>query len=210
MLELQQRHTLCVPIVCNRPGAALASTSWINIAFYSSLGVFPHMLSSDPIQVARTLIRLGRTVEALTTLEQARVRQPERIDIKLAIAELQHATSASGRAFLALDLVVIWLLLVGIGALVGWLGYNGFLALTQGWAPPGANWFALTMFGAIIFGSIAGTLVWFYLFLHAWFCYLKYLSWANRAQVEFWLPTYFNLGAVQPLYSRVRRYYFDD
>jgi len=66
------------------------------------------------------------------------------------------------------------------------------------------------MFGAAIVGCFVYVQIWLYLFLHAWFCFLKYLSRANRAQVEMRLPSYFKVGAVEPQYSRLRRRYFDD
>lgn len=168
------------------------------------------MNASDPIQTARTLIRLGLTGEALTSLERASVHHPERMDIKKAIEELRYATSAAGRAWLIFDMTIIWTLLLSTGVLLGWLGYQGGLALTRWWTPPEVSWIAPAMFGAVVVGSYAYARIWIFLFLHVWFCYLKYLSRANRHQVEMRLPSYFRVQAVEPQYSQLRRRYFNE
>ena len=72
------------------------------------------MNASDPIH---TLIRLGLMAEAMTTLERASAQNPGRVDIELAIAELRYATSTAGRALLMFDIAIIWLRVIGTGAL---------------------------------------------------------------------------------------------
>lgn len=166
------------------------------------------MKATDPIQTAKTLIRLGLTTEAMTTLERASAQDPGRIDITRAIAELRHATSAAGRAWLVLDIVMIWLLMISVGAVVAWLGYECALAVGRWWMFPDADWVAPAIFGAVVVGCFVYAWIWVHMFLHAWFCYLKYVSRANRAQVEMCLPSYFRLMAVEPQYSQLRARYF--
>lgn len=166
------------------------------------------MNAPDPIQTARTLVRLGLTAEALAALERAREQHPARADIAQAIAELRQAGSVSGRLSLAFDLLLIWLLLIGVGALLAWLGYHCAVALMRWWAPADGPWLMPVMIGSVLLGCMLFTRIWMHAFLHAWFCYLKYLSHANPAQVEMYLPRYFKVAGLQPMYGKVRRRYF--
>ena len=68
----------------------------------------------------------------------------------------------------------------------------------------------VTLFATIIVIGVALLLVWSYLFLVAWFLYLRSLRPSMRKMVEQRIQRVLNVAAFEPAYSRVRRRFFLD
>jgi hypothetical protein len=162
------------------------------------------MPSPNPLNEAEVLQHYGRTKQAITILRDALQDVPNQPDLQAKLFELETSLSTSPVINLR-ALFIPWLLFLSsavfsFGPLIA--GAK-FLNPFPSWFSYGTGLVLLFALGSIIL--IAAIFLWVQLFLHSWFTYLRTLPSINRAEIEAVLPRYFNVIALEPTYSRVRK-----
>ena len=163
-------------------------------------------MSPDPLAEAEVLQKYGRTRQAITVLRAALSMRADQPELQAKLAVLERSLSLPWKINVQ-AMFIPWLLFLAsatlvIGPLV--VGTKFLGKVPQRFHEYGAALFIVA--GGLIL--LSALIVWFLLFLHAWFRYLRTLPPEIRAEIETAVPRYFRITAFEPVYSRVRRRYF--
>lgn len=170
------------------------------------------MNQADPLAHADVLAAYGRTKEAVEILREAIRRNPSRPELQARLAELTTECVLPWRERIRIGghLAMTWILLLACGAIVFGTPVGLLKAFESQFEALVARW-GMILFLALLLGLvIVLATAWIYLFLVSWFTYLKALPQEARKKVEARLPRVLNVVAFEPIYTKVRRWFFHD